>query len=57
LARPLAAPNINTSAAQEAIMSDNEKNSPRDEPPPELVDPITLAVMVPPVFLLKICFL
>lgn len=26
-------------------MSDNERNSPRDEPPPELVDPITLAVM------------
>jgi hypothetical protein len=26
--------------------SDNEGNSPRDEPPPELIDPITLAVMV-----------
>jgi hypothetical protein len=32
-------------------MSDNE-TSPRDEPPPELVDPITLAVMVPPPFAL-----
>jgi hypothetical protein len=48
LARPLAAPNfiIITAPQQEVIMSDKEGNSPRDEPPPELVDPITLTVMV-----------
>jgi hypothetical protein len=39
-------------------MSDNEGNSPRDEPPPELVDPITLAVMVcTPPFALFFCIL
>ncbi len=38
-------------------MSDNEENSLRDEPPPELVDPITLAVMVPPSYFYVIMLL